>query len=100
MRDIARDGTPGRRGGDLHRLGWSVRITAQKMLGGTGYRVFRCGSNFLEEIEKLAPWLSRARQRVWIADAARTPCLVITIDPLDTVLEQEFIATVGRFLVE
>ena len=100
MTNTGSDETPNRRRGDLHRVGWSMQITTQEMLGGTGYNIFRCGNDFRAEIEKLVPWLSRARKSVLIADAARVPFLVITIEPLDIALEQEFISTVGRFLIE
>ena len=52
------------------------------------------------EIRKLVPWPLRARRKVLIAEAALEPGLVLTIEPLDTVLEQEFISTVGRLLTE
>lgn len=84
----------------IPRWGWSMRITTQKMLGGTAYRVFRCGAGFRSDMKGLAPWLLRARGRVFIADATCRPGHVLTIEPLDSVLEQEFILTVGRFFVE
>lgn len=98
--EIASDKTPTRHRGDLLGLDWPIRITTQRMLGGTGYHIFRAGENFRGEIQKLVPWLLRARRSVLIADAALVPRLVLTIEPLDTVLEQEFISTVGRFLAE
>lgn len=92
--------TPGRISSELLRLGWSVRITTHTTISGTGYNIFRRGHNFKAEMRALMPWLRRARHFVLIPDAALAAGLAVTIEPLDTVLEEEFILTVGRFLVE
>ncbi len=76
-----------------------MRITTERMPGGTAFHIFRCGTQFRAEMGKLVPWLMRARRRVLIADASLVPRHVLTIEPLDSMLEAEFIATLGRFLV-